>query len=318
MTSGRRAAPRCVFGGTIAAMHAPPLPAWIERRLPPGRERRMIDVGGVRMHVMIWDGDGPTVVLLHGNPTWGFLWRKVVAELAGSSLRIVVPDLVGLGLSDKPHAAAAHQLSAHATWFGRLLDEVAPGPLCFVGQDWGGPIGLAAMADRAARLRGLVLANTVIGPPRPGFRPTAFHRLARLPVIAPALFRGLGFPLPVLHLAQGDRGSIRGATALAYAWPLRHLRDRVAPLALAQMVPDGPDHVSIAALARAHACATGCRGPVELVWGTRDPVLGGVLRHLERELPAARVTRTDAGHFLQEEVPAELAAAIRRVAFATG
>ena len=77
-----------------------------------------------------------------------------------------------------------------------------------------GPIGLAAMADRAARLRGLVLANTVIGPPRPGFRPTAFHRLARLPVIAPALFRGLGFPLPVLHLAQGDGSYLKEMTKL--------------------------------------------------------------------------------------------------------
>ena len=297
-------------------MDAPPLPAWIARELPPGVERRLVDVGGARMHVACWNRGGPTVVLLHGNPTWGFLWRKVVAALADAPLRLVVPDLIGLGLSDKPRDAAAHQLSAHATWLGRLLDEVAPGPLCFAGQDWGGPIGLVALAARPGRLRGLVLANTVAGPPRPGFRPTAFHRLARLPLLAPALFQGLGFPLPVLTLAQGDRASIVGRTALAYAWPLRHLRERVAPLALARMVPDGPDHVSVPALRQAEALVTSFGGPIELVWGTRDPVLGSVVRHLERALPAARVTRTAAGHFLQEEVPDELAAAIRRVAAA--
>ena len=72
-------------------MNPPALPAWIARRFPPGMQRRMVDVGGVRMHVAIWDGPGPTVVLLHGNPTWSFLWRKVIAALQGDGLRIVAP-----------------------------------------------------------------------------------------------------------------------------------------------------------------------------------------------------------------------------------
>src|SRR5262245_1934538 len=112
-------------------MSVPALPAWIERMFPAGMERRLVDVGGVRMHVAEWPAAGPTVVLLHGNPSWGFLWRKVIAELAGRGLRLVAPDLVGLGLSDKPRAAAAHQLSAHGVWFGRLLDEIAPGRFYF-------------------------------------------------------------------------------------------------------------------------------------------------------------------------------------------
>ncbi|MEZ4401188.1 MAG: alpha/beta fold hydrolase [Kofleriaceae bacterium] len=305
-------------------MDAPPLPAWIARGFPPGMQRELVDVGGIRMHVASWAGaaaaraDQPTVVMAHGNPTWSYLWRKVVAALAGSGLRVVVPDLIGLGLSDKPRAVAAHQLSAHATWFGRALDRLVPGRVILVAQDWGGPIGLAAMAARRARLHGLVLANTVIGPPRPGFHPTMFHRLARTPVVSELTFRMLGFPLPVMNLAQGDRRSITGQATLAYAWPLRHLRDRAAPLGLARMVPDGDQHVSITSLRACRALVTSFTGPIELVWGMRDPVLGPVVRYLERELPAARVTLTRAGHFLQEEVPDVLADAIRRVAASPG
>ena len=295
------------------AMSVPALPSWLEAMFPPGMRRSLVDVGGVRIHVAEW-GAGPTVVMLHGNPSWGFLWRKVVAELLDDGLRLVVPDLVGLGLSDKPHDAEAHTLAGHGTWFGRLLDEVAPGDVTLVAQDWGGPIALWAAADRLARVRGLVLGNTVVGPPRPGFKASAFHRLARLPLVSDALFKLGGFPQNLMTLAQGKKTSIVGRAALGYMWPLRRLGDRTAPLALARMVPDAMDHPSIPALERCQEAFTALRAPVSLVWGMRDPVLGRVLGHLERLRPDARVTRTDAGHFLQEEVPGPIAAAVRDVA----
>ena len=297
-------------------MTTPALPPWLEALFPAGARRRWIDVGGVRMHVAEWGperGARPTVVLAHGNPSWGLLWRKVVAELAGDGLRLVVPDLIGLGLSDKPPSAEAHRLEAHAAWFGRMLDDVVPGELVLCAQDWGGPIALLALGERMARLRGLVLLNTVVGPPRPGFKPTTFHRLARLPLVSDLIFRAGGFPQNAMTLVQGRRTSLLGAARRGYIWPLRHLRDRVAPLALARLVPDSPRHPSIPALERCQQVVTSFRGPTELVWGTRDPVLGSVIGHLARLLPAARVTRTDAGHFLQEEVPGSIAEAIRRV-----
>src|SRR5262249_59281753 len=104
------------------AVEPPPIPEWIGRQLPPSARRRLVDVGGARMHVMEW-GEGRPVLLQHGNPTWGFLYRKVVAALAGSRLRLVVPDLVGLGFSDKPEAAA-HTLDNHARWLGALVDRL--------------------------------------------------------------------------------------------------------------------------------------------------------------------------------------------------
>jgi pimeloyl-ACP methyl ester carboxylesterase len=290
---------------------APALPAWLDRQLP--FRRSLVDVGGgLRMHVME-QGSGRPVVMLHGNPTWGYLWRKVAVALAGEPLRIILPDLIGLGLSDKPRDAAEHTLENHARWLGALLDTLALDHFVFVGQDWGGPVGLRALADRPSRVAGLVLANTVIGPPRPGFKSTAFHRFARLPVVSDLVFRVGGFPQNAMGWAQGDKRSISGDVARAYRWPLRHLLDRVAPLAMARMVPDSPSHPSIAALARCQEFVDAFTGPVAVVWGDRDPVLGRVRSFIERRLPSAPVTRTQAGHFLQEEVPDELAAAVRDV-----
>lgn len=294
-------------------MLVPEMPDWLEAMFPAGMRRSMVDVGGVRMHVAEW-GSGPTVVMLHGNPSWGFLWRKVVAELAGEGLRLVVPDLVGLGLSDKPHDAEAHSLAAHGTWFGRMLDEIAPGDVTLVGQDWGGPIALYAASERMARVKGLVLGNTVVGPPRPGFKPTAFHRFARMPLVSDAVFKLGGFPQNLMTLAQGKKTSILGKVARGYMWPLRRVRDRTGPLAMARMVPDSAEHPSIPALERCQRAFTSLQAPVSLVWGMRDPILGSVLSHLVRLRADARVTRTDAGHFLQEEVPGVFADTIRDVA----
>jgi haloalkane dehalogenase len=274
------------------------------------------------MHVME-TGAGRPVLMLHGNPTWGFLYRKVVNELRGSPLRILLSDLVGLGFSDRPRRAAEHRLDNHARWLGALLDGLAAEPpgldgLVVVLQDWGGPIGLRALADRPGLAQGLVILNTVVGPPRPGHRPAFFHRLARTPVLAELLFRGFGFPQAALHTVQGDRASIRGDVARAYRYPLRGLARNAAPLALARMVPSDESHPSWEPGRRSQAFFEAFPGPVEIVWGDRDPVLGRVLGHLCRLKPEARVTRTAAGHFLQEEVPREIASAVSRVAAALG
>jgi len=293
---------------------APPLPEWIERQLRPGTRRSLVDAGGYRIHVSEV-GQGPAVLLLHGNPTWSFLYRRVAAALAGARLRLVMPDLVGLGLSDRPRTAAEHTLDAHARWVGALVDGLGLRDFVFVGHDWGGPMGLRALADRPAAARGLVILNTVVSPPRPGFRPTRFHRFSHVPLVSDVAFRLLKFPQRALHRVQGDPASIRGDVARAYRYPLRRIRDNAAPLALARMVPDGrADHPSLEPLERVQAFVTSFAGPVAIVWGDRDPILGRLRKRIEALLPKAVVTRTDAGHFLPEEVPEQIAAAIRSVA----
>ncbi|MCC6624606.1 MAG: alpha/beta fold hydrolase [Deltaproteobacteria bacterium] len=294
---------------------APALPSWIARRFPPGVRRYRVDIGGLAMHV-VERGQGRPVLLLHGNPTWSFLWRKVAALLPPDRFRVIMPDLVGLGLSDKPRAMEAHTLAAHAGWMGALVDRLALDDMIVGVQDWGGAIGFAAMAegDRARRVRGLVVLNTAIGPPKKDFRPSAFHRFARLPLVSELAFRGLGFPQIALGMAQGDRASIGPLETAAYIWPLRRLRDRTAPLAMARMVPDSLAHASIPALEASQRFVDGFTGPAAIVWGDRDPVLGRVRTWVEKRLPQARVTCTRAGHFLQEEVPAEIADGIVYVA----
>ena len=281
--------------------------------LPVGVTRYAARVGDHRMHVMEL-GEGRPVLMVHGNPTWGFLYRKVAAALAGERLRLIIPDLIGLGWSDKPRNLDAHTIEAHSRWLGQLIDDLELDGLIFVGQDWGGPIGLHAAIARAERVSGLVILNTVIGPPRPGFKPTLFHRLSQMPGLSDALFRLGGFPQNLLTIAQGDRRSILGKVARAYRYPLRRLRDRAAPLALARMVPDSLEHPSIASLEQCREFVTSFRGPAAIVWGDRDPILGRLRRRTEAALPQATVTATSAGHFLQEEVPEEIAAAIRAVA----
>ncbi|MEM7355816.1 MAG: alpha/beta fold hydrolase [Acidobacteriota bacterium] len=267
-----------------------------------GRNLHYIDEGGAKQR---------PVVLLHGNPTWSFLWRKVIAELDG--LRAIAPDLLGLGFSDRLPQLRDHSVDRHADAIAELVLALDLEGVILVGQDWGGPIIAAVGARLQRRVAGLVLANTAVALPRIP-RGTLFHRFARLPWISDLVFRGCGFPQIALRFTQGDRRSIRGPVARAYRWPLRGWADRVAPLALARMVPDGADHPSMPALRRGEKWALEFEGPVGLVWGERDPILGRALRRHEQAFPAARVTRTQAGHFLQEEVPEVLAQSIRELA----
>jgi pimeloyl-ACP methyl ester carboxylesterase len=289
----------------------PAMPAWLASMLP-GSRRYAVEVdAGVQMHVME-HGAGLPVVMVHGNPTWGFLYRKVAAELAGQGFRVILPDLVGLGFSSRV-AYEAHTLDRHTAWMTALYEKLALPRAVVVVQDWGGPIGVGALA--ASRMRaGLVVMNTVLSPPREGFRATAFHRFARVPLLSDLAFRTLAFPVRGMGLVQGDRSSIRGDVLRAYLEPLRDRQTNVAPLALARMVPNDFAHPSIAGLARCHEFVRDFTGPAAIVWGDRDPILGGVRTWMEKCIPHASVTRTRAGHFLQEEVPVPIAAAIRDVA----
>jgi len=283
------------------------MPASIARQLP--FERYAIAVDGLRMHVME-HGQGIPVVCLHGNPTWGYLWRKVAQRLDPTRYRVIMPDLIGLGFSDKPRDAAVHTLDNHIRWMGDLLDQLELDRMVVVGQDWGGPIGFGALVERADRVAGMVVLNTAISPPRADFRPSAFHRFARLPIVSDAVFRLASFPQAYLGFAQGDRASIDHDALIAYVLPLLNPRRNAAPLALARMVPDSQQHPSIPALQRVHDFVRHFAGPSSIVWGTRDPILGRMLGWVEKNLPRARVWRTEAGHFLQEEVPDEIAAGI--------
>lgn len=289
----------------------PRLPRWLERMVP--FERHVVPIENHRLHVMERGRGNRVVLCLHGNPTWGFLYRKVALELDESRFRVVMPDLVGLGWSSRPDHPHAHTLENHARWIGKLIDAEGYDDYILVVQDWGGVIGLLA-AERAVKPpAGVVLLNTVVGPPRPGFTPTAFHAFSQMPVVSDLAFRVGGFPQRALWAAQGNRRSISGQVQRAYIEPLRGLKRNAAPLAMARMVPSSASHSSIASMERSQEFITSFDGPVAAVWGERDPVLGTVGRWIEKLLPDARMVHTNAGHFIQEEVPEPIARAIEWV-----
>jgi haloalkane dehalogenase len=300
---------------TMADLALPPaLPDFIARQLPFRRGLYTIRSGpdaGKRLHLIDQgDPDARPVLMLHGNPAWSFLWRKVIALLPG--YRCVAPDLLGLGLSDRLRFEE-HSVERHGAAIADLVEGLDLRGVILVGQDWGGPVGTEAARLVPDRIAGCVFANTVVSiPSHP--RGSWFHRFARMPGISDLVFRGLGFPQNLLWVVQGDKGSIRGDVARAYRWPLKGWQDRGTPLALARMVPHRPDHPNLPALRLGYEWAKAFSGPMALVWGRRDPILGCALRRHERDFPQAPVTRTQAGHFLQEEVPESLAAAVEDVA----
>src|SRR5678816_2850385 len=209
-------------------------PRWLSSQFPHPSA-----IDGVPGGAMAWveSGRGRDVVCVHGNPTWGFLWRKVIAALEGQRLRLLAPDLLGCGRSSKPRAVAWHTLERHAAALSAWMEARRLQDPILVVQDWGGPIGLLAAARApSVRISALCLLNTgVILPGR--FRGKGFHRLARTPVLSGVLFRTMGFPLRSLGWVQADRRSISGEVARGYRWPFRRVADRAAPLGLARMVP---------------------------------------------------------------------------------
>lgn len=288
----------------------PPLPDWLADQLP--FDRRVFAESGHAIH-FIDHGTGPPVLLLHGNPTWSYLWRKVIRILARENVRVIAPDLVGLGLSDKPRDPAIHTLDFHASRLSALVEALDLQGLTIAAQDWGGPIGAVMAARNPARIRGAVFANTGIRVPTKAPRVTPFHRFSRMPLVSDLVFRHLNLMVRLLHLVQGDRSSIGPTERLAYLYPFPRIGDRAAPLALARLVPTDLASPVYRTLREADAWARSFEGPVGLVWGRRDPILGRSVHGMRKLFPGALVTETGAGHFLQEEVPEELAEAILHV-----
>ncbi len=118
---------------------------------------------GLRMHyVDEGPADAETILLLHGQPTWSYLYRTVVVRLAERGLRAVAPDLIGFGRSDKPVARTAYSVRAHIDWISRFVAAVGLSGLTLVVQDWGGPIGLGLLTAAPGLVRRVVAANTVL------------------------------------------------------------------------------------------------------------------------------------------------------------
>jgi len=268
-----------------------------------------IAVDGGRMHY-VDEGppDAEPLLMLHGNPTWSFLYRRLIRAFRGE-YRCVAPDHLGCGLSDKPRRWR-YDLVGHVRNLERLVLSLDLRRITLVLHDWGGPIGLGFARRHPQRIARLVLMNTAAFPGRAPMR----LRICRAPWIGPFLvqrmnaFAGLA---PSLAVAERLTSSARAGFALPYP----HASDRVAIARFVQDIPLSPRDPSWSELAEIDGSLDRFRElPACLVWGERDFVFTKEFRKtFERRLPAAESHPIEsAGHWLLEDAPEEVEGHLRR------
>lgn len=289
-----------------------PLPDYAADMVGDDYKSYLVEVEpGIKIHILEV-GSGYPVYMQHGNPTSGFLYRKVAAELPKDELRLIMPTMIGLGFSSKV-PVRDHTIENHMRWMNAALEQLDLDGLVYVGQDWGGAVGLGALSLSPELLEGAVILNTGFTPPAEAFELSTAHTMAKTPIVGELLLENLVSIFDRIHEVQGDPELIPQAVADLYGRPVTESGNRKAPLALMRMVPDSPDHPTTAALVEIEAYVHTLDVPAEIVWGMRDPIFAPALPTMQGYFPNAPTTETQAGHFLQEEVPVEIAAAIIRV-----
>ena len=289
-----------------------PLPVYASDMVDSNYKSYFIEVEpGLKVHV-IEVGEGFPVFLMHGNPTSGFLYRKVVEKLPLDKVRVIMPTSLGLGFSSKI-PASEHTAENHIYWINKVLKELELKELVYAGQDWGGPIGMGALSLSPGLLKGAVLLNTGFNAPKVNADLSPAHALVKTPVIGELLLEVIFSIFERLKSVQGNPDSWTSEVAELYGRPVYESGNTKAPLAMMRMVPDGPNHQSAPSMRRIEEYVNTLEIPAEIVWGENDPILGRALPIMQQNFPNARLTKTTAGHFLQEEVPNEIAEALIRV-----
>ena len=289
-----------------------PLPSYASNMVDSNYKSYFIEVEpGLKVHV-IEAGEGFPVFLMHGNPTSGFLYRKVVEKLPLNKVRVIMPTSLGLGFSSKI-PASEHTAENHIYWINKVLKELELKELVYAGQDWGGPIGMGALSLSPELLKGAVLLNTGFNAPKVNADLSPAHALVKTPVLGELLLEVIFSIFERLKSVQGNPDSWTSEVAELYGRPVYESGNSKAPLAMMRMVPDGPNHPSAPSMRRVEEYVNTLEIPAEIVWGENDPILGRALPFMQQNFPNARLTKTTAGHFLQEEVPNEIAEALIRV-----
>ena len=249
------------------------------------------------------DLTAPVALLLHGEPTWGYLYRHVVAELTAAGVRCVVPDLIGFGRSDKPASVGDHSYADHVEWVRRLvLDHLALETVTLVGQDWGGLIGLRLVAEHPDRFARVVAANT--GLPTGDFdMPEIWWEFRRAVESAPVLDVGRLVASGCVHgLSDADRA--------AYDAPFPSEESKAGPRAMPTLVPTSTDDPATSANRAAWEVLQAWDKPFLVAFSDSDPITGAMAPLLRKLVPGAagldHPTVVGAGHFLQEDAGAEL------------
>lgn len=285
----------------------------IDPALYPFRHVRFELPDGLAMNA-IDQGTGPTVVMVHGNPSWSFHFRALVQALSGTH-RCIVPDHIGCGLSDKPgDDRYPYTLDRRIEDLGRLIHHLAPtGPITLVLHDWGGMIGMGWAMRNLERVARIVLLNTASFSLPPS-KPLPWQlRVVRSP-LGPLLVRGFnGFARGTADLAT-TRTPMPAAVRRAYLAPYADWASRIATLRFVQDIPLGPGEPAWTTVKTTGDQLDRLASiPVLICWGDRDPVFDHhFLAEWQRRVPHAQVFRfADCGHYLLEDAPEEVVAHVR-------
>lgn len=275
------------------------------------------DTAGGRLRVAYLDEgprDAEVVLLMHGEPSWSFLYRKVIPVLLDSGLRVVAPDLVGFGRSDKPADAADYTYDRHVAWMrSALIDTLELSAVTLVAQDWGGLVGLRLVAGDPDRFSRVVVANS--GLPT-GDQPMsdAFMAWQRYSQETPEFDVGA-------IVSGGCRHKLPADVVAAYDAPFPDDSYKAGARVFPTLVPTRPDDPAAEANRRAWEVLSSWTKPFLTAFSDSDPVTGGGDRVFRKLVPGAagqaHVTLEGGGHFLQEDVGPRLGQVITELIAAT-
>lgn len=262
----------------------------------------------LRMHYLDeGPSDGPVVLLVHGEPTWSFLYRKMIDPLVVAGCRVIVPDLIGFGRSDKPTEPGDYTYQRQVDWTSELVfDELDLGAITFFGQDWGGLIGLRAVAAKPDRFRGVVISNT--GLPTGQTQPSEVF-------VAWQQFCATAEEFPVGSLVAGACASELSAEAVAaYDAPFPDDTFKAGARTMPSLVPTSTDDPQSAANIAAWAQLETFDKPFLCAFGDSDPLSQGAERSFIARVPGAATEPhtwiEGGGHFIQEDAGPRVAALI--------
>jgi len=261
-----------------------------------------VEVGGLRMHY-VDEGAGEPVLLLHGEPSWSYLYRKMIPLLTAAGLRAVAPDLVGFGRSDKPAAREDYTYQRHMDWLTAFVAALDLRDITLVCQDWGGLLGLRLAAEQEARFARIVAANT--------FLPTGDHK----PADAFFAWQQFSQTVPVMPIgsivARGCTTTLPPEVVAAYDAPFPEERYKAGARQFPLLVPTRPDDPASAPNRAAWEVLKRWDKPFLTAFSDQDPITRGGDRLLQKLIPGAagraHPTIAGGGHFLQEDCGEALA-----------
>ena len=260
----------------------------------------------VRMHY-VDEGprDGSVVLMLHGEPSWSYLYRHMIPPVVEAGHRVIAPDLIGFGKSDKPADRSAYTYATHVAWVGTLLERLDLTDITLVCQDWGSLIGLRLAAEMEPRFGRIALSN--------GMLPTGSERVPPVFAVWKAFSRYSPI-FPIARIVQaGTKRKLSSAEVAAYDAPFPSGAYKAGARVFPGLVPTSPDDPAAPAQRAAWEVFERWEKPFLLAFSDGDPITRGGDRYVKRRVPGAEgqphVTLRG-GHFVQEDSPRDFAEAV--------